>query len=171
MEKTFQNRQEKIQFLAVFIVYLAFLIWLILFKLSFSIQDIPRIRGLNLIPFHYDEASDFHLREILYNMVVFIPFGVCSAVIFSRQNRYLAFLAPILASLFFETMQYIFRLGGTDITDLIMNTLGGWGGILIFFLIRTVRSEKAVRTVNTIGIALEVLAILFAIMVFLFAYR
>ena len=171
MEKTFQNQKEKILFLTVFAVYLAFLIWLILFKLSFSIQDIPRIRGLNLIPFHYDEASDFHLREMLYNLAVFIPFGVCSAVFFSRRDRYLAFPAPILASLFFETVQYIFRLGGTDITDLVLNTLGGWTGILIFRLIRSFRKEKAVAFVNRIGITMEALAILFALIIFLFSYR
>lgn len=58
-------------------IYLIFLCWLILFKLADSIDKIPSRRGINLIPFHYDEleGSRFQLTEILYNVLAFIPAG------------------------------------------------------------------------------------------------
>ena len=38
---------------ALFIVYLLILVWVILFKLQFSLSEIDYTRNVNLIPFHY----------------------------------------------------------------------------------------------------------------------
>ena len=39
----------------LFLIYLALLVWIILFKLQFSISDLDKVRSINLIPFHYDK--------------------------------------------------------------------------------------------------------------------
>ena len=46
-------------------IYLLFLSWLILFKLADSIDKIPSMRSINLIPFHSDQLSGsrFHVNE------------------------------------------------------------------------------------------------------------
>ena len=70
------KRKEKIFAYIVMGIYLLFLCWLILFKLADSINKIPSMRGINLIPFHYDHdqiaESRFHFNEVLYNTIVFI---------------------------------------------------------------------------------------------------
>ena len=33
------------------------------------------MRGINLIPFYYNQETNTHLREVLYNIIVFIPLG------------------------------------------------------------------------------------------------
>lgn len=35
----------------LFLIYLALLVWIILFKLQFSISDLDKVRSINLIPF------------------------------------------------------------------------------------------------------------------------
>ena len=50
----------------LFLIYLALLVWIILFKLQFSISDLDKVRSINLIPFHYDkeiEASRMQSRQ------------------------------------------------------------------------------------------------------------
>ena len=41
----------------------------------------------------------------------------------------------VLVSVIVEIAQYLFKVGATDIDDVILNTLGGLLGILIFKLI------------------------------------
>ena len=64
----------------IFVLYCLILIWLVLFKFSFSFSQIPwfaRTRRLNLIPFYYYiEAGNFHIKEIAMNVLVFIPMGL-----------------------------------------------------------------------------------------------
>ena len=56
----------------LFLIYLALLVWIILFKLQFSISDLDKVRSINLIPFHYDKevGAAFHLTEVLENFLI-----------------------------------------------------------------------------------------------------
>ena len=40
----------------LFAIYIALLVWIILLKLQFSINELDTIRKINLIPFHYDNG-------------------------------------------------------------------------------------------------------------------
>ena len=62
----------------LFLIYLALLVWIILFKLQFSISDLDKVRSINLIPFHYDKkvGTAFHLTEVLENVLIFVPMGI-----------------------------------------------------------------------------------------------
>lgn len=74
------KKREKRGFLVpfLFIIYIVLLVWIILFKLQFSISGIDKIRSINLIPFHYENeiGMNFHLNEILENAAIFIPLGI-----------------------------------------------------------------------------------------------
>ena len=61
----------------LFLIYLALLVWIILFKLQFSISDLDKVRSINFIPFHYDKeiGAAFHLTEVLENFLIFVPMG------------------------------------------------------------------------------------------------
>ncbi|MDR0200070.1 MAG: VanZ family protein [Streptococcaceae bacterium] len=113
----------------LFGLYFVFLIWLLFFKLDIS-QTLIVIqqsgsgeRHLNLIPF----AASGGLSEILFNVVVFIPFGILAKI--SRKRLAEAFIWVVALSLCIETAQYITNAGSADITDLITNSIGGFIGI------------------------------------------
>ena len=127
------NKKKSKAFLVVFGVYLALLVWCILFKFSLRPEEIPHLRGINLIPYAASVVVNgkVQISEIIENMLVFLPFGLCISAFYPDseiQNRIL--LASGL-SLFFEVTQYIFAIGASDITDVIDNTLGAVIGILL----------------------------------------
>lgn len=72
----------------LFLLYLVLLIWIILFKLQFSITALDRVREINLIPFYYKEEISFHATEVLENVLIFVPFGIylCSTSTYSHYD-------------------------------------------------------------------------------------
>ena len=114
----------------LFAAYLFILLWLVLFKFSYDPFAIIRdfqTRSLNLIPFAFARKG-----ETISNIVVFIPFGVMLGVNF-KQVAFRYKVAIIFAfSLAVEIIQYVLAIGVTDITDLIMNTLGGLIGLTAY---------------------------------------
>ena len=72
----------------LFLIYLALLVWIILFKLQFSISDLDKVRSINLIPFHYDKkvGTAFHLTEVLENFLIFVPMGIYLQMLLPRKK-------------------------------------------------------------------------------------
>ena len=60
------NNKRKINITKIlFGIYVLLLIWIILFKASFLIDDfigLSKIRSINLIPFYYSTEASFRLR-------------------------------------------------------------------------------------------------------------
>ncbi|EFH84437.1 VanZ family protein [Ktedonobacter racemifer] len=147
-------------------LYLLILLWLVLFKFSFNLSSVLdyQTRSLNLIPFA--GASRDNLREMIYNFVVFIPFGLLLSVNLKRANfwRKLAFV--FIFSLAAEMIQFVFAIGATDITDVITNTFGGFLGLILYDLSnKYVDNEKLDRFIVVAG---TILLILFILLRFLF---
>ena len=78
----------------LFLIYLALLVWIILFKLQFSISDLDKVRSINLIPFHYDKevGAAFHLTEVLENFLIFVPMGIYLQMLLLRTKLYVKFM-------------------------------------------------------------------------------
>jgi glycopeptide antibiotics resistance protein len=55
-------------------------------------------------------------------------------------------------SLLFELIQYIFTIGGSDITDLISNTLGGVIGIGFYIVFSRILKEKTNKILNILAL-------------------
>jgi glycopeptide antibiotics resistance protein len=117
----------------LFALYLLTLLWLLLFKFSFDISSVllhHQTRTLNFIPF----VAGSHLSEMIDNLIVFVPFGLLMGINFKQITfwRKLAYIS--IFSCVIEIIQYIFAIGVTDVTDVIMNTLGGLVGLLAYRL-------------------------------------
>lgn len=151
-----ENKGTKQQLLTtcLLVVYLLILTWIILFKMQFSIQELDRFRGINLIPFHGSVIVNNRIEfsEIYENILVFIPFGFYVSMLESNWS-FLKKVAPIASvSLFYEVMQLIFAIGASDITDLIGNTFGGIIGIAIYLIIRRLfKTNKILNSIALIG--------------------
>lgn len=117
----------------LFVFYLAFLVWIVMFKMNFSFQDIHSVREVNLIPFYYKDISpgDAPLLEALMNAVVFIPFGflLTKSLSITRMTKKAVIIVTV--SLIFEALQYFLSIGASDITDIITNSVGGIIGALL----------------------------------------
>ncbi|WP_242493488.1 VanZ family protein, partial [Enterococcus faecium] len=113
-------------------IYLFFLLWLILFKLSFNLPQFLTYSysNVNLVPFStFSFENTTVLRETTYNLIVFFPFGVLLNVNFKRLSFSKKLGIIFLVSFLAELIQFLFGIGVADITDLITNTTGGLIGL------------------------------------------
>lgn len=154
MEKS-RNYQNKIT-VGLLAVYIFVLTWIILFKMQFSFQDLRQFtdfREINLTPFagsvNVNNQIDFN--EIILNVLSFIPFGIYISML--RPNWFfLKKVVPIAGvSLLFEVLQFIFAIGGSDITDLMGNTLGGIIGVGVYIVFCKLFSTKANKILNVLA--------------------
>lgn len=130
--------------ISLFMVYLLFLVWVIMFKLEFSLAGIDQVREYNFIPFHYEGGRNtgFHFSEVINNMLIFIPVGIYLCLV-SNKMPHLGKAGLVFAiSLALECSQYVFAVGRFDITDLITNTAGGVVGIGVYLIGRALLRDK-----------------------------
>lgn len=146
----------------LFIIYLVILVWVILFKLQFSLKDIDYIKSINLIPFHYSTAvgEQFHINEVMDNILIFIPFGILLSMLAPKMKLQNKVLIICGTSLVLETTQFLLSIGSTDITDVITNTLGGIVGIALYaLLLKAVKDKQKIDTV--ISVVAGIVTVLF----------
>lgn len=140
-------------------IYFLLLVWIILFKLSFSFSDLETLRSINLIPFYYSNQTSFHLREVMDNVLIFIPLGILLKML-NIENKKIIFLGFIL-SFTLETMQFIFSIGASDITDIITNTTGTIVGLFLYLILEKCLKDKTKtnQILNILGMIGSVLFI------------
>lgn len=128
----------------LFLIYLALLIWIILFKLQFSIHELDTVRSVNFIPFYYDKeiGTEFHAKEVLENFLIFVPMGIYLQMLFPKCQFYVKPTIIAGTSLLLEATQYVLAIGRSDITDLLVNTTGGLLGLALYcIVVRLLRSR------------------------------
>lgn len=103
-----------------------------------------------MIPF---SDGKIDVGEIILNVVICVPLGIYTGVLFKRRTFATKLLFFFLISSMFEVLQFILRVGAFDITDIITNTLGGIIGLMILKAIEKLfnNSVKAQKFINTIG--------------------
>lgn len=142
----------------LFIIYVLVLIWIILFKLHFSLAEMDRVRNINLIPF---EGFAVIGANEFYNIIFFIPFGIYICMLKNKWSFIIKVIIIFCFSLSFEIFQFIFALGRTDITDLLCNTLGGITGIGIYELLFKIIKNRTNKVMNMFLLVLTVCILLF----------
>lgn len=116
-------------------------------------------QSVNLIPFrtifdylHGDLiVQAFAASNIIGNIVLFLPLGIYITLLNPIKRISVNICLIALTSVIAEIMQYLFKVGATDIDDVILNTVGGLAGILIFKVLFRLFKDK-------IRIAIEILA-------------
>lgn len=140
--------------LALFLLYL-----LLLFRLMFFSE--MEERGLlvkeaytyNLTPFLEIRRYVFFgkkigrkgvLLNLFGNIIGFMPFGFFLPVISMRARNYWynTVIASYILSWWIEMMQLLFRAGSCDVDDIILNTLGGFLGYVLFCIVQLLREAR-----------------------------
>ncbi|HBE9317395.1 TPA: glycopeptide resistance protein VanZ1 [Clostridioides difficile] len=149
----------------LFIVYIIVLTWIILFKLQFDISSLEtmNLRSINLVPFAGSLIINnrVDISEIILNVVIFVPFGIYVCMLKEKWSFIKKVIPIFITSLAFETLQYIFALGASDITDLIGNTLGGIIGIAVFMLLSKIFKNNAIKIINVLALIVTIIVVLF----------
>ena len=128
----FANK-KKFVFYKEFIM-LCFIIYILLLYYIVTFQD-NNYGTNNFVPFReifrYHYTSRLFVKNVLGNILLFIPFGIFTTRFIGRKKILPTVLISIVVSCAIEFIQM--RLGRTaDIDDIILNTTGGLIGALLY---------------------------------------
>lgn len=143
-----ENKADKLTKILL-IVYLIVMGWIILLKLGVQFSYTEE-RKINLILF----ANGYYsMMETIMNVVIFVPLGIYAGILFRNRAFGFNLIFFFLISLLLEALQYVFKLGTFDITDLLTNTTGGILGYLFFWVFQRLFSDplKAQKLINVIA--------------------
>ncbi len=155
----------------VFIVYVLCLYYILTYKVSGS-------GGVNLVPFkemfRYSFGSYKFIKNIVGNIVLFIPFGFFASYYLNSKKTWVSLIAALVVSACAEGIQYY--IGRVfDIDDIILNLIGAFIGYLIFLCLNTIKSKlpKFMRNdtfINIVIIIIVILVVLFSFKINIFDY-
>ncbi len=118
-------------FMLIFIIYMMCLFYVV------TVQDIDTSAsdGFNIIPFkemfRYKIGSTLFIKNVLGNLIMFVPFGFFTAYILREiKFRWVLFITIIVSVTIELTQTQIGRI--FDIDDVILNIIGGTIGYYIF---------------------------------------
>ena len=144
---------------ALFVVYLLLLGWIVIWKL-----EVPWVGGervIKLVPFlATSEAGASAPAEVLVNLVLFVPFGLYLGLLAPARPWWRAAGTVVLASLVLEITQYLLGVGRSDITDVVVNLVGGLAGLGLLALAGGGQHRRTVGVMTlccSIGTALVLL--------------
>lgn len=114
-------------------------------KMNHRIETHDRV---NLEPFKTMDIYQTFGKQVLGNFVMLLPLGIYLPLIFKRLRKANNFLAVLLIcfiiSVGIELLQLATSYRSSDIDDVILNTLGGGAGFLIYQLIKSIVTPKAI---------------------------
>lgn len=137
---------------AAFGVYIILLAYFLLFAESTGRTTEGRTYHYNLILFkeierfiRYRESLGMKavILNLFGNVAAFLPFGMIVPIIKSRYRSLLHMtLLTFEFSLLAETIQLVCKVGSFDVDDLLLNTVGGMLGYLLFTVMDKIRRRN-----------------------------
>jgi len=110
-----------------------------------------RLESANLVPFReinrsLQSLSDHAMVNLFGNVAIFLPLGFVLAFMWNRVRMAGVKIVScaFLLSLGLETAQLVFMIGQFDVDDILLNTLGGLLGFIVYRTVRFVmeRTEQ-----------------------------
>ena len=152
------------------IIYLLAVIYLLCLFHVVTFQDI-NYGTSNFIPFkeifRYDIGSHKFFRNVIGNIMLFIPFGFLSSYLLKNRKFSVVTILTLIASLTIETVQYY--IGRVfDIDDIILNLVGGIVGFLIYVGLDAIKNKIKLFKNDTI---LDILIIIILVLVMLYSFN
>ena len=97
---------------------------------------------VNLRPFQIFHIYSRLDKQVVGNFIMLLPLGIYLPLLFRRFRRFSGFFAVLFICLFvsvgIELLQLVTSYRSTDIDDVILNTLGGCFGFIIYQFIRAI---------------------------------
>ena len=139
------------------------------------ISDATASSSSNFIPFkeimRYKFFSKLFVKNVLGNVLLFLPYGYFVGRYFSGKSKFLSFFLILLASISIEITQL--SIGRVfDVDDIILNLIGGTVGYIIYLLQVRIYNKlprviKSTWFLNILSIIMLVLLIIVIIVLFI----
>lgn len=136
--------ESRILSLSLFLIYLAVLIWIIVFKFNIQFSYMSEEPSANWIPFSQPTMHNGRPdhNESILNVLIFFPFGLYLRLLGKKWGFLKATSIFFLSSLALELSQFLLKIGAFDSTDILTNTLGGCIGWLFYNVLEQSFQDK-----------------------------
>lgn len=137
------EKTKKVIGLVLFIIYLIVMCYILFFMEWRSRSTNGEIR-YNAVPFReikrylrlISSMPYIALMNLLGNILIFMPFGAL-VTFFRREKCFIVLRVTVVScalSCAIEILQLVTRVGSCDIDDVILNTIGGFLGSLVYYI-------------------------------------
>ena len=125
------------------ILKLAFVLYILCLFQIVSKEDVS-YGGINILPFkemfRYDVGTYLFYKNILGNLLLFMPYGFFIGYFLNINKSYIIFILSIIASASIEITQlYIGRV--FDVDDILLNVVGGVFGFFIWWILFKIKAH------------------------------
>ena len=147
---------------------LFFIVYILCMFQVVTFQDVSNFGSNNFIPFkevfRYDFGSRLFIKNIIGNMVMFVPYGFFVAYYVKPKNWKSLFSLVLIASIVIEATQL--AIGRVfDVDDILLNVVGGMIGYFMYKILNKLGdlSPKIFKSSVFLDIVTIVIFILFAV--------
>jgi glycopeptide antibiotics resistance protein len=152
------------------IMYLCFMLYILCLFQVVTTKDLNNIDGNNLRLFseilRYDFGSRLFYKNIIGNVLMFVPYGFFSCTYIKLKNPLKAFILIFIASLSIEITQL--AIGRVfDVDDILLNVLGGMLGYFTYIIASKlgekfpmIKKETSLNIITIIGVIITILVII-----------
>ena len=145
-----QSKRIRIFGKILFVLYIVFFIYFLIFSDWYGRTGEMQEYRYNLVLFreirrfwnYRDQVGLFAMFTNLFgNVIIFMPFGFFMPMASRYRSCFSAVFYSFGLSLCVETFQLLTRVGSFDVDDLLLNTVGGLAGYVIFAVCAVIRSR------------------------------
>ena len=138
----------------LFALYIAFLIYFLFLAEWYGREGVTEEYRYNLELFkeirrfltYREQLGMFAVFANLFgNILIFVPFGFFIALVGRSRGLFKTLFCSMGLSLLVETVQLFTRVGSFDVDDILLNTIGGVLGFVIFVVCNRIRRKLYVR--------------------------
>lgn len=146
------------------IMSLAFVVYILCMFQIVTSQDVSGVHGVNITLFkeltRYEFGSKLFYRNIIGNIMMFIPFGFFSSYYLKLNKKSFIFFLTLIVSIVIELIQL--KIGRAfDIDDILLNIVGTLLGYYLYRLVDGVIGELSETVKGTLTIIAMLTAIVF----------
>lgn len=138
----------------LFVLYIAFIFYFLLLSDWYGRSGGMQEHHYNLVLFKEIKRFWIYRRELgmaavvnnlLGNVLIFMPFGFFMPMASKYRNFFVTAFYGFGMSLCVETFQLITKVGSFDVDDLLLNTLGGILGYILFVICNAIRRKHGTK--------------------------
>ena len=131
----------------LFVLYIGFLLYFLIFSDWYGRTGEMTEYRYNLVLFqeikrfwyHRDQLGWIAFANLFGNVLIFVPFGFFMPMASRYRSCFLTLFYSFGLSFLVEVFQFVSRVGSFDVDDLLLNTIGGVIGYIIFVICNTIR--------------------------------
>lgn len=141
----------------LFVLYVGFIIWFLIFsdwygrtgEMQEYHYNLELFREIKRFWEYRAQVGYFAMFTNLFgNVVIFLPFGIFLPMASKYRSFFSTMFASFGLSLCVEIFQFVTRVGSFDVDDLLLNTIGGIVGHILFVVCDTVGRHNDYKKKN-----------------------